>query len=493
MIDALHNKRALIAGAAAIAVIAASAGFGLGQLTRAPAPPAASTAGSADHRPLYWYDPMNPSQHFDHPGKSPYMDMQLVPKYADDAPSGTGVKIDPDRLQTLGVRTAVVERGKLETALDAPAVVEFNQRGVAVVQARAAGFVQHVYGRAPGDVLRRGDPVVDVLVPSWNGAAAEYLALSRQGDAALTAAARQRLRLLGMPDEAIERLVRTGKAPSTLTVTAPVAGAVQSLDVRQGMTVASGQTLIQIAPLSPIWLTLSLPESVAAMVKVGDRASASLTAFPGERFDGRVSAILPAAQADSRTVQARIEIANPSGRLKPSMYAVVHLQGAAREGLLIPAESVIRTGKRAIVMLAGDGGRFQPAEVTVGRESNGRIEVLAGLSEGQKVVASGQFLIDSEASLAGLTVKPLAGAPAPAPAAQAVDGHGVIEALKGDEITLSHDAIPALGWPAMTMSFAMSPSAIGKGFKPGDHVRFMLDETPQGPVVRRLERMESVR
>jgi Cu(I)/Ag(I) efflux system membrane fusion protein len=192
-------------------------------------------------------------------------------------------------------------------------------------------------------------------------------------------------------------------------------------------------------------------------------------------------------------VQARIEIANPNGRLKAGMYAVVHLQGAAQEGLLIPAESVIRTGKRAIVMLAGDGGRFQPVEVTVGRESNGRIEVLAGLSEGQKVVASGQFLIDSEASLAGLTVKPLAGAPAAAPAAQTVEGHGVIEALKGDEITLSHDAIPALGWPAMTMSFALSPSAIGKGFKAGDHVRFTLEQTPQGPVVRRLERMESVR
>ncbi len=406
-----------VLAAAALALVAGGIGFGLGHLSGSkPAPAAASTPAAPGARPvLYWYDPMRPEQHFDRPGKSPFMDMQLTPKYADEGPPrGAGVQINPATAQGLGMRLASVQRGEFAQSLDVTGVLDFNQRDVAIVQARAAGFVQRVYARAPGDVVGAGAPIVDLLVPSWGGAQAEYLAVRAAGDPALEAAARQRLRLLGMSDGLIEQVTKTGRAHGVITVTTPGGGAIQTLDVRAGMTVTMGQTLAQVAGLSTVWLTAAVPEALSGQVRVGAAARAELAAFPGEVFAGRVTAILPTTQADSRTLQVRIELANRNGRLKPGMFANVHLGGEAHPALFVPSEAVIRTGKRAVVMLAGEGGRFEPVEVSLGREDADRTEILAGLAEGQKVVASGQFLIDSEASLSGLQVRRLA----PAGAAQ---------------------------------------------------------------------------
>jgi Cu(I)/Ag(I) efflux system membrane fusion protein len=286
-------------------------------------------------------------------------------------------------------------------------VLDFNQRDVSVVQARASGFVQRVYARAPGDVVGAGAPMADLLVPTWGGAQAEYLAVRRTGDAPLEAAAHQRLRLLGMPDSLIDQVARDGRERTVVTISTPVGGAIQTLDVRQGMTVAMGQTLAQVNGLGTVWLNAAVPEAQAGQVQPGQGAHAELAAFPGEPFAGKVVAILPTAQADSRTLTVRVELTNPKGRLKPGMFATVHLGGQAQPALSVPSEAVIRTGKRALVMLAADGGRYQPVEVKLGREAGDRTEILAGLSEGQKVVASGQFLIDSEASLNGLQAQPL--------------------------------------------------------------------------------------
>jgi Cu(I)/Ag(I) efflux system membrane fusion protein len=210
-----------------------------------------------------------------------------------------------------------------------------------------------------------------------------------------------------MPESLIEAVSRDGRARTVVTVSTPLGGAIQTLDVRQGMTVSMGQTLAQISGLGSVWLNAAVPEAMAGQVRVGRPARAELTAFPGEVFNGRVTAILPTAQADSRTLQIRVELANRGGRLRPGMFAIVHLDGAAGPALFVPSEAVIRTGKRTLVMTAGDNGRFQPVEVRTGRENAGRTEILAGLDGGQKVVASGQFLIDSEASLAGLQATPL--------------------------------------------------------------------------------------
>jgi Cu(I)/Ag(I) efflux system membrane fusion protein len=474
----------------AIAVIASAAGYGLASLKKSPPARSAPSAAQASRKVLYWYDPMAPAQHFDKPGKSPFMDMQLVARYADQGPAASsGVAIDPATLQNLGMRLASVQRGDFSQNLDATGVLDFNQRDVAIVQARAAGFVERVYARAPGDVVRAGAPIADLLVPSWGGAQQEYLAVRSTGDPALEAAARQRLRLLGMPDGLIQHMARSGRTHGVITITAPAGGVIQTLDVRQGMTVNQGQSLAQVIGLATVWLNAAVPEAQGGQVRVGAPARAELAAFPGETFTGRVTAVLPTADINSRTLTVRVELPNRGGRLKPGMFATVHLAGAARPALFIPSEAVIRTGARALVMVAGDGGRFQPVEVRLGREDGDRTEVLAGLSEGQKVVASGQFLIDSEASLAGLQVRPLGGASAAAPAAASPalnQTRGVIEALSGDRITISHEPVPAIGWPAMTMTFKLGSPTLARGLKVGDRVAFGFEQTPAGPVVRRL-------
>ena len=477
----------LVASAVAIALVAGGLGYGLAQLNRDG--PVAGPAAAQGRKILYWYDPMIPMERYPGPGKSS-MNMELIPKYADEAPGQAGVKIDPAAVQSLGVRLALVQRGAFAPGVDATGVLEFNQRDIAIVQAKAAGFVQRVHARAPGDIVAAGAPIADLLIPSWAGAQGEYLAVRQSGDAAMEAAARQRLRLLGMSDALIAEIARTGRPRNVVTVATPIGGAIQTLDVRPGMTVSQGQTLAQVSGLSSVWLNAAIPEALAGQVRVGQMVRADLAAFPGETFTGRVAAILPAAQAESRTLQVRVELPNRGGRLRPGMFANVHLAGETRPALTVPSEAVIRTGKRAVVMTAGEGGRFQPVEVQLGREDGDRTEILAGLNEGQKVVASGQFLIDSEASLAGLQAKPLAASsPAPMPAnsqAALLESRGRVESLAAGSITLSHEAVPTINWPAMTMTFRLEPPSLAKGLKAGDQVSFGFEQGADGPIVRRL-------
>lgn len=480
-----YSPARLGAGAVAIALVAGGLGYGLAQLNRA-----APVAAAEGRKILYWYDPMVPMERYPGPGKSS-MNMDLIPKYADEA-QAAGVKIDPAAIQTLGVRLALVQRSDFAQGIDVTGVLEFNQRDVAIVQAKAAGFVQRVHARAPGDVVVAGAPIADLLIPSWAGAQGEYLAVRRSGDRVLEAAARQRLTLLGMSDALINEIGRTGQTRNVVTVTTPIGGALQTLEVRSGMTVGQGQTLAQVSGLASVWLNAAVPEALAGQVRVGQSVRAELAAFPGENFTGKVAAILPAAQTESRTLTVRIELANPGRRLRPGMFATVHLGGAARSALTVPSEAVIRTGKRALVMIAGDGGRFSPVEVQLGREDGERIEVLAGLSEGQKVVASGQFLIDSEASLAGLQMKPLAAVASTPPAkARLYESRGRIETLTAGSITLSHEPVPAIGWPAMTMTFKLEPPSLAKDLKAGDRVTFGFEQTSDGAVVRHLAKEEA--
>ena len=395
----------LYAAAALIALAAAGGGYGIARWTAPPiattpltTPPTTPTARAV----LYWYDPMMPGQHFDKPSKSPFMDMQLVPRYAETEPGTAGVKIDAATAQGLGMRLARVERGRLAAALTVTGSVDFNLRDTAVVQSRAAGFVERVYGRAQGDIIGIGAPLADVLIPEWAGAQGEYLAVRRIGNPTLTAAARARLRLLGMPDAAIAAVERSGQPRSVTVITAPRGGVITTLDVRQGMTLAAGQTLAQIAGLDRVWLDAAVPDTSIAAVRTGQTVSATFTSLPGERFTGRVAALLPTTQAESRTTTARIELANNRLRLRPGMFASVTLATSDRTVLLVPSEAVIRTGTRILVMRARTGGRYQPTEISIGSEGGGMTEVLAGLAEGDKVVASGQFLLDSEASLSGI-------------------------------------------------------------------------------------------
>ncbi|WP_353231941.1 efflux RND transporter periplasmic adaptor subunit [Pseudomonas helleri] len=369
----------------------------------------APSMAANETKALYWYDPMFPQQKFDKPGKSPFMDMQLVAQYADDKADAQTLRVDPGQSENLGVRLATVSRGMLATRVMASGVLGFNERDVAVVQARTPGFVERVYNLAPGDVLKPDAALADVLVPEWAAAQEEFLALKRVGDSALLAAARQRLRLTGMPPALIAQVERSGKVQPVLTVTSPVGGVLQTLNVRQGMTLALGETLAQVNGLGSVWLTVAVPEAQAAAVAPGQTVEARLPAFAGEVFKGTVSTILPQTNADSRTLQVRVELANPGARLRPGLTAQVSLeQGIDQHVLWVPGEAVIRTGHQALVMLAEEGGHYRPVGVLTGPENDGQTAILQGLQEGQQVVSSGQFLLDSEASLKGLDVTPLA-------------------------------------------------------------------------------------
>jgi len=373
-------------------------GYGSAQWFAAAAVPAKDAKQA-----LYWFDPMYPQQKFDKPGKSPFMDMQLVPRYAEGPAASDSVQIDSRSTQNLGMRLATVSRGVLPSTLDVSGVLAFNDRDVAVVQARAAGFVERVYGRAAGDVLKAGAPLADVLVPEWAAAQEEFLALRRSGDSSLLAAARQRLRLSGMPLELIAQVQRSGRVQAVWTVSNPLGGVLQTLDVREGMSVAPGQTLARINGLDAVWLQVAVPEAQGAALAVGQTVQSRFVGLPGKVFDGRVSAVLPATAQDSRTVQVRVELPNLDGALRPGMTAQVRLAQPTEPGLQVPSEALIRTGKRVQVMLAEEGGHYRPVDVEVGAENQDHTLILRGLQEGQQVVASGQFLLDSEASLKGVT------------------------------------------------------------------------------------------
>ncbi|MCW7541445.1 efflux RND transporter periplasmic adaptor subunit [Aquabacterium sp. A7-Y] len=494
--------------AAAVLLVALGAGLGYGVAhwrgEAAPAAhsdpshvtPAASAPASGDRKVLYWYDPMLPQQKFDKPGKSPFMDMPLVPKYADEAPAG-GVAVDPRVAQTLGVRTAVVEQQRLAASVEVPATVQLNERDVAIVQARATGFVQRVARLAPGDVVAPGAVLAELLVPDWAGAQQEFLALRRIGDEALVAAARQRLVLLGMPAALIQQVERSGQVQATAAIHAPTGGLVQELMVRPGMTVAQGMSLARITGLSTVWLEASLPEAQTWVARVGQPVEVQLSAFPGETLRAQVTSVLPEASTETRTLRVRAELPNPQGRLRAGMFARMRFGAPGEEALLVPAEAVIRTGQRALVYVVEQPGRFRPVQVQLGRELGDRLEVLQGLQPGQHVVASGQFLIDSEASLQGVLQReagasapaaPAAAAPAPLPAAALHQGVGRIVALSAQEVTLDHGAVPSLQWPAMEMGFTLAQPEVAKGFKVGDTVRFTFREGKDGYDVTRLER-----
>jgi Cu(I)/Ag(I) efflux system membrane fusion protein len=490
------SRSQLIAAAAGLAIVAGGIGYTLshsGTSVRE-----APSVKAPARKILYWYDPMIPAEHHDGPGLSS-MGMQTIPRYentvgaggADGAPA-PGISIDASASQALGLRIAVVRQGPMASSLTATGTIDFNQRDVAIVQSRAAGFVSRVYARAPGDIIRAGAPLADILVPEWAGAQAEFLAVRRTGNAALTQAARQRLVLLGTPAGLVAAVQRSGRPHNVVTITVPIGGVIKTLGVRAGMTVAAGQTLAEIDGLGTVWLNAAMPEAIAGPLRPGQSVQATLAAFPGTTIAGRVSAILPETQADSRTLTVRIELPNRGGRLRPGMFATVSFGGSTQPALLMPSEALIRTGKRTLVMLALGNGRYRPVEVQAGRQSGDDTEILAGLSEGEKVVVSGQFLLDSEASLSGVNARPIGGF-APTVAAKRApalyETTGLIEQITANSVTLSHQPVPAIGWPAMTMTFQLPDAVVARGLSTGDRVRFGFDQPPTGPTVRRMTKV----
>ena len=503
----MNRSKIVVALITAGLIIASGYGLyslGMGRGMQMSARSAATPVGNAtapaegDRKVLYWHDPMVPAQKFDKPGKSPFMDMQLVPVYGAGGGDDSAVTISAGVRQNLGVRTAAVTRGALDRALSAVGTVAYNDRDVAVVQARSNGFVEKLYVRTLLDRVRQGQPLVQLYVPEWIAAEEEYLSVVRMTDTpgldALRDGAQQRMRLVGMNDSQIRAVAASGKLIERMTLTAPISGVVSELAVREGMTILSGAPLFRINGIKTVWVNAEIPESIAAQVRTGNPVEARTPSLPGTVFKGKVNALLPEVNAATRTLKARIEIANQKDELVPGMFATVSFAPAAhKEVMLIPTEAVIQTGIRSVVMVARGDGKFNPVDVEIGSEGGGKTEIRKGLDIGQNVVVSGQFLIDSEASLRGTATR-MEAPPASSTItgnAMAKDdiklaqpathhGQGKIEKIDKDSVTISHGPIADLHWGAMTMGFKAAPADLPKNLAVGDQVDFEIRPMPDG-------------
>jgi Cu(I)/Ag(I) efflux system membrane fusion protein len=456
----------------------------------------------SDKKVLYWHDPMVPGQRFEKPGRSPFMEMDLVPVYAGDegaADQGT-ISVNPRVQQNLGVRTAEVARGPLGARVEAAGSIAFNERDQAVVQMRATGYVERLHVHAMLDRVVKDQPLAELYVPEWVAPQQEFLSLRRMqpgqivGLAELIDGARQRMRLAGMNNEQVRQVETSDALQSRITLRAPVSGIVTELPVREGMTAMPGATLFRINGLSTVWVNAEVPESQAALLRIGGVAEVRTSTPPGKIFRGSVQAILPEVNVLTRTVRARIELVNavsdPHGQLMPGMFVSVVFVTPARQVLSVPTEAIIRTGRRVVVMLAEAEGRFRPVAVETGTEASGLTEIRRGLQAGQKVVVSGQFLLDSEASLRATTTRMQDMSVREDATSTEYISDGRIEVLGKDAVTLSHEPIPALKWGAMTMDFGRPASGSGlpPGLKPGQRVRFTFTMGKDGqPVLTRVE------
>jgi Cu(I)/Ag(I) efflux system membrane fusion protein len=427
-------------------------------------------------RILNYHDPMVPGKNFDAPAKSPFMDMMLVPRYAGaDGGDPGSVTVSPRVQQNLGLRTAPVVQGALASEVDAVGSVVWNEREQVQVASRALGFVEKLHVRATLDRVAAGAPLLDLHIPDWVAAQEEYLAATRMTGPDLDAlrdAARARLRQAGMSDAQIERFVAGGVLQPRITLTAPITGIVTDLMVREGATVMPGMPLLKLQGTGSVWAEGEVPEAQAALLRRGAAVAVTSPALPGRSFSARVQALLPEVDPATRTRRARLELGNADGALVPGMTVQMRfMRPMAQATLLVPSDAVIHTGRRSVVLLAEDGGRFRPVEVRTGLEAGGQTEIVQGLQAGQQVVLSGQFLIDSEASLRGLEAR-LNQDPA-SPAGDATHRtDAVVKAVAGDTVTLDHPPIESLKWPRMVMDFRLPPAdQRPRGLAAGERVR----------------------
>jgi membrane fusion protein, copper/silver efflux system len=403
----MSNTHKWVAGLVAAIVVGALLGYGFahrqlrkseGQEAAMPAAPA-----SGERKVLYWHDPMVPGAKFDKPGKSPFMDMQLVPVYADEQPGQGAVRINPGVSQNLGIRIGKVERRASGATLEAVGTVTFDERLTRVVQSRVAGSVTQLHVRAPLEDVSRGQALAEILAPEWLSAQQDYLVMldaTVPGTQAIRDAARQRLQVLGVPEASIKKIEADRRTDATTTVYSPIDGVVTELPVREGSAFAAGNSLLRISGLTTVWVNAQIPESQASMATKGAEVVARATAWPGSTFSGKVLAVLPEVDPQTRTLTVRVAVDNPDRKLAPGMFVSVAFTTAQGElQLQVPSEAVIVTGKRSVVIVARDGGGFDVVELKTGAERNDWTSVLSGLEEGQSIVLSGQFLIDSEATL----------------------------------------------------------------------------------------------
>lgn len=473
------DRRAALIASSAIALAVAS---GVGGYMIAGGGPAGRTYAQeqSGRRILYWYDPMLPDERYPGPGKSS-MGMDLVPKYADEGGGEGGIAVSPAIAQSLGIRVARVENRDIAPIVRAVGRVEFDERRLAEVQTLTPGFVERLTVRAEGEPVRAGRVVAEVYSPELLAAQNEYkalLAVRSSASASLRDAARSRLRLLGMPEPLVRRLEGGGSPRRTYPVVARSSGIVTRIGARPGAQVEPGQSIVTVQGLAQVLVIADVPEASLAGVHRGQPAEITFPAYPGDVRKGVVDYIFPSLDAETRTARVRITLPNPDGRLKAGMFAKVTLEGTGGMAVVVPSEAVIDTGRRRVVIIRRNG-TFLPAEVTIGRDEGDYTQILGGVRPGEEVVVSGQFLIDSEASLSGVVARLQANRAAPLAVG---NGRGTIVSVDpaNSLLAIRHEAIPELGWPAMTMTFKVPQPSMLRGFSRGARVEFQVGAQPQG-------------
>ncbi|WP_036626992.1 efflux RND transporter periplasmic adaptor subunit, partial [Pantoea sp. AS-PWVM4] len=359
---------------------------------------------TAERKVLFWYDPMKPDTKFDKPGKSPFMDMDLVPKYADegDAANSNGIRIDPVQVQNLGMKTVQVSKGRLQYSRTLPANVSFNDYQFVIVQARADGFVEKVYPLTLGDKVPKGTTLIDITIPEWVTAQSEYLLLSSSGGSTTQVKGiLERLRLAGMPEEDIQRLRTSRSIQTRFTIKAPIDGVITAFDLRSGMNISKDKVVAQIQGMDPVWISAAVPEAVAGLLNDHSRFAVSVPAYPNHTFRIEKWTLLPSVDQTTRTLQVRLQVDNRDELLKPGMNAFLQLQSQSDEMLLIPSQAVIDTGDEQRVITVDHAGRFVPKAIRVLQATSQQTGIADGLQEGESIVANGLFLIDSEANISG--------------------------------------------------------------------------------------------
>ena len=378
--------------------------------------PAATPAGSGEREVLFYRNPMDPTVTSPVPAEDS-MGMAYVPVYADEvaaAAAGPVVTIDAATVQNMNVRTAVVERRNVTSEIRTVGYLDYDQERMVTVTTKVPGYVEKVYVNYVGEPVRRGQPLFEIYAPELVQTQQELLSSisfarrlegapeeARQRAESLVEAARSRLGYWDIGEDQVRRLVEDGIVARTLTVTAPAGGVVMKrMPALEGMAVQPGMELFHIADLSYLWLSVEVFEDQLPWLREGSAGRIELSYFPGETFTGEVRFVEPQVNEATRTVDLRLEVPNPDGRLRAGMYATVRFAPVmAAETVAVPSLAVLRTGERNLVIVALGEGRFAPREVTLGAEGGGLVQVLSGLEAGERVVTSSQFLLDSESNL----------------------------------------------------------------------------------------------
>lgn len=455
-------------------------------------------AAEQERRVLFYRNPMNPAITSPVPAKDS-MGMDYIPVYADaeTGPDAAVVRIDPAVVQNLGVRTEAVTRGKLWRRIDSVGNVAYDEQRMTHVHMRAEGWIEKLRVSFVGARVAQGDVLFDIYSPALANAQEELLQALRVGQADLIESSRERLRLLGVDAEQVRALERSRRIMTRISVRAPQTGVVTELNVRDGMFVTPDTVVMSLADLSSVWLQADMFERQASWVAVGQTAEVRLPYRPGEVFAGEVEFIYPGLDPKTRTLRARLRFDNPGELLKPGMYADVQIFAGPKDDVLsVPQQALIRTGRTDRLVVALGEGRFRAVEVVPGMESGDWVEIREGVQEGDQVVVSGQFLIDSEASIKASALR-MQGAATPttdaaaaaeqkpatqAEPGQAIAGEGTVTAVMADHhmLTLDHAPIEALGWPAMTMDFNVAPQVDLSGIKVGERIHFVLEQDADG-------------